>query len=75
MKRIVYKVEGMHCTSCAMSIEWSLEDLGVEKCACSYAKSCVEIEYEPDKITQEKLKEAIVRAGYSVSGDFAPAGL
>lgn len=63
----VYKVSGMHCVSCATNIEWCLEDLGV-KSAVSFAKSQIEFEHDEEKITEDTIKMAISRAGYSVSG-------
>lgn len=61
----VYKVEGMHCSSCAMSIEWDLEDAGL-KAKCSYAKSLLEVEFEPEKVKEEKIKEVVEKSGYKL---------
>ncbi len=61
-----YKIDGMHCTSCAMSIDGELEDTdGVKKANTSYAKSITEVEYDQDKLTHEEILSTIKRAGYS----------
>ena len=59
-KITVYKIDGMHCSSCAMLIEGELEDRGIQA-ACSFAKGTVEVEGEPDTKT---VKTAIEAAGY-----------
>lgn len=66
MTKKVYKVNGMHCSSCAMTIEWELEDAGV-KAKCSYAKQVVEVEFDGEKISDEKIKEVVKKSGYSIS--------
>ena len=62
-----FKIEGMHCTSCAMNIDFDLEDLdGVKKAKTSYAKQECEVEFETDKVKDEDLIEVIKKAGYTV---------
>lgn len=59
------KITGMHCTSCAMSIDGELEDTdGVKAANTSYAKSITEVEFDPDKLTLEKVISTIKTAGY-----------
>jgi Zn2+/Cd2+-exporting ATPase len=58
-----YKITGMHCTSCAMMIESDLEDAGV-KASCSYAKQKLEVEFDPQQITEKKIHEVVKNAGY-----------
>ena len=64
MAKKTYKIEGMHCASCAMLIEGELEDAGM-KATCSYPKQTVEIEAEDD-IDERQVEAAVARAGYSV---------
>ena len=62
------RINGMHCTSCSMNIDGELEDTdGVINSNTSYAKSTTEVEYDPDKITPEKIKEIIKSTGYEVA--------
>lgn len=65
MTKKVYKVSGMHCSSCAMTIEWDLEDAGV-KAKCNYAKATLEVEFEPEKVSEDKIKQVIRKAGYQL---------
>lgn len=61
-----FKITGMHCTSCAMTIDMDLEDLpGVAKAHTSYAKGETEVEFDPDKIVDQKILETIKKSGYS----------
>lgn len=60
-----FKIEGMHCTSCAMTIDMDLEDLdGVTKAQTSYAKSECEIEFDPAKLEMDIVIETIKKSGY-----------
>jgi copper chaperone CopZ len=64
---VTFKIEGMHCTSCAMNIDGELEDTeGVTSATTSYAKSKTVITYDPSKVTQDKLKQVIESLEYSV---------
>lgn len=69
MSKIVrkkFKIDGMHCTSCAMTIDFDLEDLGgVLKSNTSYAKQFSEIEYDENVVTDVKIIEVIKKTGYS----------
>lgn len=59
------KIEGMHCSSCAMVIDMDLEDKeGVKNSKTSYAKGETEVEFEPEKITLEEIVETIKKSGY-----------
>ncbi|MBI2404593.1 heavy-metal-associated domain-containing protein [Candidatus Gottesmanbacteria bacterium] len=63
MMKKTYKLKGMHCTSCAMVIEGELEDIGV-KASCSYARETVDVEYDEKKLSEDTIKNVIVKAGY-----------
>ncbi len=61
------KIEGMHCTSCAMNIDFDLEDLeGVKSAKTNYAKQESEIEFNKDLINIDKIIETIGKTGYNV---------
>jgi len=63
-----FKIEGMHCSSCAFNIDFDLEDLdGVKSSKTSYAKQECEVEFEIDKVKEEDLIEVIKKAGYTAS--------
>lgn len=62
---IQLKISGLHCTSCAINIDGDLEDTsGVFSARTSYAKSQTSVEYDPEKISPEKIREIIKAAGY-----------
>lgn len=66
MTKKIYKLSGLHCTSCSMVIEGELEDqLGV-KAECSYARQVVEIEGGAD---HEAIVRIIEGQGYRVVGE------
>ncbi len=60
------KIQGMHCSSCAMNIDFNLEDLaGVKSVKTSYAKQETEIEYEEGKVEVEQILQQVQKTGYS----------
>jgi copper chaperone CopZ len=62
---ITLKISGMHCTSCAMNIDGDLEDeAGVFRAETSYARSRVVIDFDPKKVTQDRLQQIIRELGY-----------
>jgi len=65
MTKRIYKISGMHCSSCAMNVEWELEDKGV-KAKCNFAKETLEVEADFKKITDEELKRTIEKLGYKL---------
>ena len=66
MMKKKFKIIDMHCTSCAMTIDMDLEDLdGVTKAQTSYAKSELEVEFHPQKVTEEKIIETVKISGYT----------
>ena len=66
MKKIKLKINGMHCSSCAMNIDFDVEDLeGVESCKTSYAKQESEVVFDENKIKSEKIINQIKETGYA----------
>lgn len=61
------KIEGMHCTSCAMSIDFDLEDLGIKSTKTSYARQETEVEFDEDKIKPQQIIDQIKKTGYKAS--------
>lgn len=65
MKKIKLKIEGMHCSSCAMNIDFDLEDLdGVKVAKTNYAKQETEVEFDDGKLDAKILVETIEKTGY-----------
>lgn len=60
------KIGGMHCTSCAMTIDMDLEELeGVKGARTSYASQETEVEFDSAKVTDDLILETIKKSGYS----------
>jgi copper chaperone CopZ len=61
-----FKVQGMHCQSCATSVDWEIEDLdGVADASTSLAAGLTEVSFDAAKVKPEDLLAAIQRAGFS----------
>lgn len=59
------KIDGMHCTSCAMTIDFDLEDLeGVKSAKTNYVKQESEVEFDEEKLKAEVIIQTIQEAGY-----------
>ncbi|MFH2019413.1 MAG: heavy-metal-associated domain-containing protein [bacterium] len=66
-ERITFKLSGLHCTSCSLNIDGTLEDTkGVLSSATSYAKSQTNISYDPTIIDKNSLIKVITNLGYQV---------
>ncbi len=66
MKKVTLKIDGMHCTSCAMNIDFDLEDLnGVTSAKTNYAKQVTEIEFDEGKVSLEKILDQVQKTGYT----------
>lgn len=65
MKKLKLKIEGMHCASCCLNIDFDLEELdGVKKVQTSYAKQETVVEFDEEKITHQKIINQIKKTGY-----------
>jgi Cu+-exporting ATPase len=70
MKKIKLDIEGMHCSSCAMNIDFDLEDLsGVKSAKTSYAKQYTEVEFDEEKISESEIAAQIKKTGYLVNSE------
>ncbi|MDO8269067.1 MAG: heavy metal-associated domain-containing protein [Candidatus Levybacteria bacterium] len=59
------KIEGMHCTSCAMNIDFDLEDIkGVKKSQTSYARQETVVEFDDTITKQSDLINQVKKTGY-----------
>ena len=66
MKKVKLKIEGMHCTSCAMNIDGDLEDMsvGIKFARTSYAKSETLVEFDEAKVNLDDIINTIKKTGY-----------
>lgn len=59
------KIDGMHCSSCALNIDFDLEDLdGIKSANTNYAKQESEVEFDEEKLGIEKIIDTIRKTGY-----------
>lgn len=59
------KINGMHCTSCAMNIDFDLEDTGgISKVKTSYAGQICEVEFDEEKLSLQEIIDVIKKTGY-----------
>jgi len=59
------KTSGMHCGSCAMMIQMTLEDLpGVKAAKAEYATGMADVTYDSDVVDADALVAAVQAAGY-----------
>lgn len=65
MREEVYRVIGMHCATCSITIQKSLLKLGVEA-SVSLASDEARIRYDPSRVRPRDIVNAIRRAGYDV---------
>jgi len=60
-------IAGMHCVSCAMNIDFELEDLpGVTESRTDYIKQKLEVKFNPQKTKKHEIFSVIDRLGYKV---------
>ena len=64
-KRIQLSLSGMHCSSCAMLVERTLNKTpGVQKASVNFAAEKVLIDYDENMTDSQEIIEAIIAGGY-----------
>jgi Cu+-exporting ATPase len=67
-QKIVLDIEGMHCASCAQSVEKALAQLeGVSSAAVNIATHKATVEHTPEKAQVRDLRRAVEGAGFGVA--------
>ncbi len=67
MKKVVFKIVDMHCSSCSITIDGDLEDTeGVTRAQTSYAKALTEVEFDSQKIDEQTIIKIVRKTGYSI---------
>ncbi|MDC0575662.1 heavy-metal-associated domain-containing protein [Nitrosomonadaceae bacterium] len=68
MQTAILNISGMTCMGCVTSIKKVLEEIaGVSDYDISLKKEQAKIQYDPEKTNINKLKEAIVGAGFEIN--------
>jgi Cu+-exporting ATPase len=66
-KKAEIKISGMHCASCALNVEKSLQGLeGVGEAQVNFGTEKATVEYDPDKLKLQDLENTVEDAGYGV---------
>jgi len=67
MKKEVFKISGMHCASCAMTIEKAVSKLpGIKVAQVNFAVETLLVEFDENQVSPKDLKEAINSVGYQL---------
>jgi P-type Cu+ transporter len=65
-KKVIIKVGGMSCATCAATIEKGLNRLpGVDQASVNFASEKATVSFDPDRVDQSKLIKTIEELGYS----------
>ena len=68
-EKIILKIGGMNCASCAAAVEQSLKQApGVYDARVNIAAEQGTVEYDPTILTRDDLKKIVIEAGYQVVG-------
>ncbi|MDP6681478.1 MAG: copper-translocating P-type ATPase [Desulfobacterales bacterium] len=68
-EKIILKIGGMSCASCAATVEKTLRRVeGVSEAAVNFAVEKATVEYDSSQVKQAELINAVESAGYSVVG-------
>ncbi len=60
-----YRVEGMHCSNCAMNIEGIEDDLpDIKQVSASYQKGQMVVEFDEAKLSEAQILAAVKKRGY-----------
>ncbi len=59
-----FKIDGMSCGHCVMAVEKELNKLDVKKKKVEIGSA--KIEFDPDKVSEEDIKNSITEAGYII---------
>jgi len=67
MQQVILKIKGMHCPSCAMNIDGTLEEIeGVKEARTNYARSEAVVVVDEAKVNMNQIRQEIINLGYEV---------
>lgn len=75
MKEITFDVPGVSCNHCVHSITEATKEVGVQDVQVDLVSKRVYVAFDPAKVTEASVKEAIEEAGYDISGETAGKAL
>jgi Cu+-exporting ATPase len=66
-KRAELKISGMHCATCAITVEESLSNIrDVSTVQVNFGTDTAQVEFDPAKVSLSELEKAVKDAGYDV---------
>jgi copper chaperone CopZ len=66
--KTILQLEGMHCSACAMNIDFDVEDLaGVQSVKTSYARQECEVTYDSSLVSIDQIIDQINQTGYKAT--------
>jgi copper chaperone len=69
-KHVVLNVPAVSCNHCKMAIEGAVREIeGVVSVDVEVSEKTVSLEYDPDRVDLEVIKETIEEEGYAVAGE------
>lgn len=68
MRNVTLKVEGMHCSGCASTIQSLLQgNDGIKKASASFDAGEARVLYDPALISEDQVAALVERAGFRVT--------
>jgi copper ion binding protein len=75
IKKESYLVEGMTCSGCERTVQRVVGNLeGVKASKADLKSATVSVEYDPEKVTIDKIRSAVNGVGYKFVGERPPSG-
>lgn len=66
-EKVLYKVIGMYCITCKPIVEKQLKhERAVKKIDIDYMKDSIIVEFDPQLITKQEIKNKLERSGYKI---------
>ena len=68
MVKASFKVTGMDCASCALTVKKAVKQVeGVSEADVSFSMGKMLVDYDPAKASPDKIREAVKNAGYGTA--------
>lgn len=68
MNNVTFRLEGMHCSGCASTIQMLLQrKAGVRRVSASFDAGEARVLYDPAAVSEDDIAAAIEQAGYRVT--------
>lgn len=69
MKTATFKIEGMHCDGCALTVQTLIEhEPGVKAATVSFKDGDARILFDPQVVDEDRLVATIQKPGYRITG-------